>query len=253
MRASVTDPAAFEVLFDRYHARIWALLARSGGRDHADDLAGEVFVVGFRRRGDYDPARGSVRAWSYGIASNVSRTQAPADAAHGLCSHAHRQVTRCDRDPRRHPMMPRTVNSTGSPRPVASLCAAYLVRRADGARRFLGPRALCERAEESDAWRRFPRRVGDPTRGAGVPGAVGRRQRDRRPHRVVSRAGRRNRRRNCGQRLREAGVRPRLRPEGRHRMQRGLRRTRARVRLSRSVRADIVGGFRARSGGAGLP
>jgi RNA polymerase sigma-70 factor (ECF subfamily) len=38
-----------------------------------------VFVVAFRRRADFDPARGSLRAWLYGIALNLSRTQRRSD------------------------------------------------------------------------------------------------------------------------------------------------------------------------------
>jgi len=74
VRASVEDPEQFEVVFDRHHGRIWAYLARLGGRQCADDLASEVFLAAFARRDRYDPARGSVASWLYGIASNLART-----------------------------------------------------------------------------------------------------------------------------------------------------------------------------------
>jgi RNA polymerase sigma factor (sigma-70 family) len=78
--ASLAHPERFGVLFDRYHPAIWAYLARHAGRDVADELAGDVFVVAFRNRQRYDPACGTVRAWLYGIAMNLQRTRWRSDA-----------------------------------------------------------------------------------------------------------------------------------------------------------------------------
>jgi RNA polymerase sigma factor (sigma-70 family) len=75
VRASIEDPQCFETVFDRHHRVIWRYLARVGGRDSADDLAGEVFTIAFAKRDCYDPERGSVRSWLYGIASNLLKTQ----------------------------------------------------------------------------------------------------------------------------------------------------------------------------------
>lgn len=72
---SLDRPEAFEVIFGRYHRMIWAYVARLGGREGAEELAGDVFVAAFARRGTYDPQLGSVRSWLYGIASNLVRTQ----------------------------------------------------------------------------------------------------------------------------------------------------------------------------------
>jgi RNA polymerase sigma factor (sigma-70 family) len=80
MRASLERPEAFEPIFDRHHRVIWAYLARLGGRDRADELAGEVFLVAFTPRASYDPTRGSVRSWLYGIASNLTRNRLRSDA-----------------------------------------------------------------------------------------------------------------------------------------------------------------------------
>jgi RNA polymerase sigma factor (sigma-70 family) len=80
--ASLGDPNLFEAIFDRHHQRIWSYLARLGGRECADELAGDVFAAAFAGRAGFDPARGSVQAWLYGIASNRfrgrGRTQARA-------------------------------------------------------------------------------------------------------------------------------------------------------------------------------
>ena len=78
--ASLSQPDCFGLLFDRYHAAIWAFLARHAGRDAADELAGDVFVAAFRNRHRYDPACGTVRAWLYGIAMNLQRSRWRSDA-----------------------------------------------------------------------------------------------------------------------------------------------------------------------------
>ncbi len=65
-----------EALFRRHHRQVWRFLRRLGGPDAADDLAGEVFCVALDRLDTYDPARGSERAWLYGIAVNLNRGRA---------------------------------------------------------------------------------------------------------------------------------------------------------------------------------
>jgi len=75
VRASVAQPELFETIFNRHHRRIWAYLARNGGRERADELAGDVFVAAFSYRDRYDAGRGSVVAWLYGIAANLNRTR----------------------------------------------------------------------------------------------------------------------------------------------------------------------------------
>ncbi|MGH9184866.1 MAG: RNA polymerase sigma factor [Acidimicrobiales bacterium] len=80
VRASVARPQLFEAVFVRHHRRIWAYLARIGGRGSADDLAGEVFLAAFAERDRYDPERGSVVSWLYGIASNLQRTRFRSEA-----------------------------------------------------------------------------------------------------------------------------------------------------------------------------
>jgi RNA polymerase sigma factor (sigma-70 family) len=79
VRASQRQPEEFETLFEQHHHVIWRYLARLGGRERADDLAGEVFLIAFTRRGCYDPELGSVRSWLYGIASNLLHTRLRSD------------------------------------------------------------------------------------------------------------------------------------------------------------------------------
>lgn len=73
MRQCEADPALFATLFDRYFVPLHGYAARRLGGPGADDVAAETFLVAFRDRDRYDPGRGSVRAWLYGIATNLIR------------------------------------------------------------------------------------------------------------------------------------------------------------------------------------
>jgi RNA polymerase sigma-70 factor, ECF subfamily len=44
-----------------------------GSGSHVDDILQEAFVVAFRNRDRFDPARASVTTWLYGIAANLCR------------------------------------------------------------------------------------------------------------------------------------------------------------------------------------
>lgn len=71
--ASLIDTWRFGKIFDRHFADIDRYLARRVGRETADDLAAEVFVIAFRGRARYDPSAAEVRAWLFGIAANLAR------------------------------------------------------------------------------------------------------------------------------------------------------------------------------------
>ncbi|GAA2441210.1 RNA polymerase sigma factor [Actinomadura vinacea] len=64
------EPELFAGIFHRYFAEIHRYVARRLGADAADDIAAETFLAAFRRRDRFDPAKGAVRAWLYGIATN---------------------------------------------------------------------------------------------------------------------------------------------------------------------------------------
>ncbi|MEV0895809.1 RNA polymerase sigma factor [Actinoplanes sp. NPDC049802] len=70
IRESVREPEQFGPLFDRHAEAIHRYLARRIGA-HADDLLAETFLIAFRRRESYQPLGLEVRAWLYGIATNV--------------------------------------------------------------------------------------------------------------------------------------------------------------------------------------
>ena len=66
-------PAAgdFADVYGRYFADIHHYIAGRLGRDVADDIAADTFVVALRKYGGFDAGRGPVRAWLYGIATNL--------------------------------------------------------------------------------------------------------------------------------------------------------------------------------------
>ena len=67
---SLVEPVAFESIFERHFSSIHRYLQRRAGRDLADDLAAETFVVAFEKRASCQ-ASGSVLPWLYGIATNL--------------------------------------------------------------------------------------------------------------------------------------------------------------------------------------
>ncbi|NUW43782.1 RNA polymerase sigma factor [Nonomuraea rhodomycinica] len=64
-------PDAFAVLYDRYFGDVYRYVAGRVGTQVADDLAAETFVVAYGKRATFDPGRGAVRAWLFGIATNL--------------------------------------------------------------------------------------------------------------------------------------------------------------------------------------
>lgn len=68
---SVREPDRFAAIYDRYFGEVYRYVAGRLGRDVADDLAAETFLVAFRKRDRFDPARGNVRPWLYGIATTL--------------------------------------------------------------------------------------------------------------------------------------------------------------------------------------
>jgi RNA polymerase sigma-70 factor (ECF subfamily) len=69
----IVAAADFENAFRAHFAPVYRFIARRVGADLAEDLAAEVFATAYRRRDSYDPSRGSLRSWLYGIAANMVR------------------------------------------------------------------------------------------------------------------------------------------------------------------------------------
>ncbi|MET8030438.1 RNA polymerase sigma factor [Streptomyces avermitilis] len=64
------DPASFEPLVERHSAALHGYFARRAPTA-VDDLLAELWLQAFATRRGFDPARGSVRAWLFGVARNV--------------------------------------------------------------------------------------------------------------------------------------------------------------------------------------
>jgi RNA polymerase sigma-70 factor (ECF subfamily) len=71
--ASLADPEAFAVLFDRHFDAIHGYAQRRVGSTLADEIAAETFTRAFDRRRRYDTAYEDARPWLLGIAANVMR------------------------------------------------------------------------------------------------------------------------------------------------------------------------------------
>ena len=71
--ASLVDPQRFAAVVDRHFTEIFGYLARRVGRDNAEDLGAETFIVAFSARNRYDLSRANALPWLYGIATNLIR------------------------------------------------------------------------------------------------------------------------------------------------------------------------------------
>ena len=74
------SPEQFAAVFDRHYRRIYAYAARRLGRDLAEDVASETFLVAFSRIDGYDTNQPDAAPWLYGIASNLIARQGRAEA-----------------------------------------------------------------------------------------------------------------------------------------------------------------------------
>jgi RNA polymerase sigma factor (sigma-70 family) len=81
--ASVSRPEAFARVFDRHARDIWRYACRRVGPVAAEEVVGETFLRAFSGRAAYDAKQIDARPWLYGIAINVIREQARAQARRG--------------------------------------------------------------------------------------------------------------------------------------------------------------------------
>jgi RNA polymerase sigma factor (sigma-70 family) len=90
---SLRRPEQFGHIYDRHFPGVYSYIASRLGPDAADDVAAETFIDAFRRRGSFDPARGSVRPWLLGIATRLVAQHRRAEARR------YRALTRIPADP----------------------------------------------------------------------------------------------------------------------------------------------------------
>jgi RNA polymerase sigma-70 factor (ECF subfamily) len=70
----------FGVLFERYAGQLYGYAARRVGRQVAEDLVADAFLVAFAGRERYDRAVPNARPWLFGILTNLLRNHHRAEA-----------------------------------------------------------------------------------------------------------------------------------------------------------------------------
>jgi len=71
IQASLRDPNAFAVLFERHAADVAKFISRSTARSDVGDLVADTFLAAFRSRHRYALAYPNARPWLFGIAAHV--------------------------------------------------------------------------------------------------------------------------------------------------------------------------------------
>jgi RNA polymerase sigma factor (sigma-70 family) len=64
-------PEDFGAVYDSHFHDIYRYIAGRLGRDVADDMAADTFVIALRRRDSFDATRGGIRPWLFGIATKL--------------------------------------------------------------------------------------------------------------------------------------------------------------------------------------
>lgn len=77
-----SDPEVFTQIYDRYFRVIYLYVAGRLGAGAAEDIAAETFAVAFGQRDRFDPGRGSLRPWLFGIATNLVARYRRKEARH---------------------------------------------------------------------------------------------------------------------------------------------------------------------------
>ncbi|MCW2916712.1 MAG: polymerase subunit sigma-70 [Actinomycetia bacterium] len=76
------DPELFTAAHDRYFRDIYLYVAGRLDVQAADDIAAETFLLAFGQRDRFDPERGSLRPWLFGIATNLVARHRRKEARH---------------------------------------------------------------------------------------------------------------------------------------------------------------------------
>ena len=62
------EPGALRLAYDAHGAVIFSFCRRALGADQAADVTQEVFVTAWKVRARFDPSKGTLRSWLFGIA-----------------------------------------------------------------------------------------------------------------------------------------------------------------------------------------
>jgi RNA polymerase sigma factor (sigma-70 family) len=71
--ASLAEPRAFGVIFERHFSAILRYLRRRLDDQPAEEATAQTFFVAFDERGRFDRERADARPWLFGIATNIAR------------------------------------------------------------------------------------------------------------------------------------------------------------------------------------
>ncbi|MBV1851684.1 RNA polymerase sigma factor [Catellatospora tritici] len=69
------DPADVGAVFDRYARELLRYATQRVGEQAAEDVVAQTFLVAYEQRQRFDPARGDLLPWLYGICTNLLRRQ----------------------------------------------------------------------------------------------------------------------------------------------------------------------------------
>ncbi|MFF4775761.1 RNA polymerase sigma factor [Microtetraspora fusca] len=76
------NPDLFTAVHDRYYRDIYLYVAGRLDTQIAEDITAETFLLAFDRRDRFDPERGSLRPWLFGIATNLIARHRRKEARH---------------------------------------------------------------------------------------------------------------------------------------------------------------------------
>jgi RNA polymerase sigma factor (sigma-70 family) len=71
--ASLSEPRAFGVIFERHFGTILRYLRRRLDDRRAEEAAAQTFFIAFDQRRDFERGRADARPWLFGIATNIAR------------------------------------------------------------------------------------------------------------------------------------------------------------------------------------
>ena len=78
--ASLAEPRAFGLVFERHFGDILRYLRRRLDDREAEEAAAQTFFVAFDERGRFDRERDDARPWLFGIAANIARRHRRSEA-----------------------------------------------------------------------------------------------------------------------------------------------------------------------------
>jgi RNA polymerase sigma-70 factor (ECF subfamily) len=64
---SMSDTEGFGLLYDRYAGQLYRYAYQRAGDQAAQDIVADTFLAAFQQRATFDPSRGEVRPWLFGI------------------------------------------------------------------------------------------------------------------------------------------------------------------------------------------